>query len=256
VADRLEVPLTLSRSRLRDEAWELDSAAWHVERMCAQLGLEDLRNTAVLDMGCGVKLSKLFVSNAAPVERYVGLDVHRELIQFLQEHVTDPRFEYHHLDVRNDLYNPGGVPLEAGLQLPLDPGTTFDLICLFSVFTHLPPDDYHAMLKVLRRYVRPDGRLFFTLYVNELTPDGHGLIDGWVQNLGPPDAVRTVVAERLAAGLPAAQPFVDLNPARPLEWAVYSREYAYELIEGTGWRVLGLFDPDAYMQHHFLCAPA
>jgi hypothetical protein len=49
--------------------------------------------------------------------------------------------------------------------------------------------------------------------------------------------------------------FKDLDPSRPLLWAVYSERYARELIEGTGWEVVSLWPPDEYIQHHFVCAP-
>jgi hypothetical protein len=51
------------------------------------------------------------------------------------------------------------------------------------------------------------------------------------------------------------KPFVDLDPDRPLMRALYSREYAYELIEGTDWIPLKLLPPNRYAQHHFICAP-
>ena len=54
---------------------------------------------------------------------------------------------------------------------------TFDVIWLFSVFTHLAPHDYVTMLRLLRRYIRPDGRLIYTLFIDELTDGGHGFID-------------------------------------------------------------------------------
>jgi hypothetical protein len=43
----------------------------------------------------------------------------------------------------------------------------FDLICLFSVFTHLAPHDYVAMLRLLRRHATPDARLIFSLFVRD-----------------------------------------------------------------------------------------
>jgi hypothetical protein len=52
--------------------------------------------------------------------------------------------------------------------------TDVHVICLYSVFTHLSPADYVTMLKILRRYVRPEGRLV-PLFVDELTDDGLGL---------------------------------------------------------------------------------
>jgi hypothetical protein len=49
--------------------------------------------------------------------------------------------------------------------------------------------------------------------------------------------------------------FRDLDPAHPLKWAVYSEEFARELIEGTGWKALTLSPPNVHIEHHFVCAP-
>lgn len=43
--------------------------------------------------------------------------------------------------------------------------------------THMVPDDDIAMLRLLRRFVKPDGRLFYTLFINEKTDGGHGYVD-------------------------------------------------------------------------------
>jgi hypothetical protein len=39
---------------------------------------------------------------------------------------------------------------------------------------NLAPHDYVGMLQVLRRYIRPEGRIFFSVFVNEVTDAGHG----------------------------------------------------------------------------------
>ena len=80
------------------------------------------------------------------------------------------------------MYNQDGETLTAETRLPMGE-EKFDLISLFSVFTHLSPHDYVAMLKLLRSYVKPDGRLFFTLFVNEETTGGYGYIDFYARAL-------------------------------------------------------------------------
>jgi SAM-dependent methyltransferase len=252
----LRVPPRLRRGARRgDEDAELASAVWLIDHMCGHLGIDDLGDSEVLDFGCGVKFTQALINRQLPIKRYVGIDVQPEMINYLQRHVGDPRFEYHHLDARNVLYNPGGVQLSDTMPLPID-GQTFDVICLFSVFTHLAPHDYRTMLKLLRRFAKSDGRLFFTLYVGERTPGGHGLMDSWSKILG---RVRHEDLERHLEKHPeTAEPittFRDLDPTRPLNWAVYSEGYARELVDGTGWYALSLSPPDEYIQHHFLCAP-
>ena len=135
--------------------------------------MPDLGTSAVLDMGCGTKMTQAFIGRDLPIRRYVGMDVFSDMIDYLSAEVRDPRFGFHHLDFQNDMYNPGGQMLGAGSILPV-PEASFDIVCLFSVFTHLAPHDYVAMLKLLRRYIKSDGTLIFSLYVNEKTEGGHG----------------------------------------------------------------------------------
>ena len=245
----LHVPLKFRRGALKlEEDASIDSAVSLIEHMCARVGLDDLRDTELLDFGCGVKFTQAFLNRSLPVKKYVGVDVYREMIEFLLANVHDPRFEYFHIDAHNALYNPEGQPL-ADATVPLE-GRTFDLVCLFSVFTHLAPHDYQTMLRLLRHHIRDGGRLFYTLYVNERTEGGHGLIDTWVRGLSPE------IKESLKGSRPERRaPFCDLDPRRPLLHAVYTEEYARELVEGTGWEVLTLSPPDVHIQHHIVCAP-
>jgi SAM-dependent methyltransferase len=252
----LHVPPTLRRGAWRaDEKAEIASAVWLIRHMCAHLGLDDLGDSEVLDFGCGVKFTEALINYDLPIKRYVGIDVEPEMIAFLQQHVDDARFEYHRLDAHNELYNPGGAPLSDTTSLPID-GETFDVICLFSVFTHLAPHDSRMMLKLLRRFAKPHGRLFFTLYIDERTAGGHGLMDGWhkvLSRLPSEELARRI--DQHPEVLEPIETFKDLDLMRPLNWAVYSESYARELIQGAGWRVLSLSPPDEYIQHHFVCVP-
>jgi SAM-dependent methyltransferase len=251
------VPSRFVRGALPNETASIESALWLIAHMCEHLSIDDLGETEVLDVGCGVKFTQALLSSSVPIKTYVGCDVDSELISFLKNVVDDPRFEYVHLDAHNARYNPRGKPLTEATALPIG-ARSFELICLFSVFTHLDPQDFSAMLKLLRRYARPDTRIFFTLYLDELTEGGHGLMDGWARMLANADAgVENEVAKQVESmsGNRDVRAFRDLDPSRPLLWAVYSEEYARDLIGNTGWTVLSLSPPDRYIQHHFVCAP-
>jgi SAM-dependent methyltransferase len=251
----LRVPMRLRRGALKsDEDASIESAAWLIDHMCEHVGLADLGDTEVLDFGCGVKFTQALINRSLPIKRYVGVDIDSEMIRFLDDHVADPRFEHHYVDVQNDLYNPNGEPLSKTTRLPIE-GQAFDLICLFSVFTHLAPHDYRALLELLRRFAKPDGKLFFSLFIDQQTDGGHGLIDQWKEAVSR--MPRDELARLLEADPEAAQPietFRDLDPREPLRLAVYSERYARELITGTGWEIVELAPPDVYIQHHFLCA--
>jgi SAM-dependent methyltransferase len=249
----LVIPPELRRNRESDANAALDAAVWLIAHMSSHVGVTDLGAFDVLDVGCGFRFTQAFVDRGVPIGHYVGLDTADDVIDFLRTHVDDSRLEYVHLNAHNALYNPTGVPL-SDLAIPELEGRTFDLICLFSVFTHLAPHDYVAMLTLLRRYARPDARLFYTLFIDELTEGGFGYMDRVNRAIEqrPQDAA---VAAAVSRGVSGQKPgFADLDPERPLHIAMYSRPYALELIDGTGWRVLEVAPPSRHLQHHIVCA--
>jgi SAM-dependent methyltransferase len=249
--DELVVPSELCRNLIRDPVAALDAAVALIDHMSRHLGVADLGELDVLDFGCGVRFTEAFINRRVPIKHYVGVDVFPPVVDFLQNNVTDPRFEYFRLDAHNDLYNPTGKPMSE-LTVPEIEGRGFDLICLFSVFTHLAPHDYVSMLKLLRRYVKPDGRLFFTLFINEETVGGQGYIDR-ITEMDKPQLASTKALVRPSTG--EVPDFIDVPMGEPLIVALYSRAHALALIEGTGWEIVEVSQPAEHIQHHIVCAP-
>lgn len=240
---RLHVPDRFRRGHGRTEAESIESGVVLLGYMAEVMGAETLASVDVLDVGCGVKVTQAILERGIPIGSYTGVDIASPIIDFLREQVDDPRFEHHHLDGYNERYNPGGAVLTATTRLPVDDGRTFDLISLFSVFTHLDPRDYRVMLQMLRPYIRPDGRLYYSLYIDERTAGGHGLMDRFAVTWGD-DAIGHTVD------------FRDMKPEKPLQWALYSRQHALDLIDGTGWEVVGVDDPRPEIQHAITLRPA
>lgn len=233
----LRVPVELRRGSNRNEASSVREASALLSYMGDAVGRPGLAGARILDIGCGVKFTQALLTDGAPIARYVGVDVFAALIAYLNREVEDPRFSFLRLDAHNEMYHPKGRPLDAETTLPLG-DERFDIVCGFSLFTHLAPHDYVSMLRLMRRYVADDGRLFFSLFINERTAGGKGFID----KSDPGDRTLSV------------PPFIDFTPSKPLLHAVYSREHAFELMQGTGWKPIELRDPIAHLQHHFICA--
>ena len=244
----LRVPGELRRGDNRNEETSVREASALLAYMAEAVGRSGLDGARILDIGCGVKFTQALLTDGTPIGRYVGVDVFEELIAHLQSEVDDPRFSFVPMDTHNEMYNPEGRPLDDDTVLPLD--EEFDIVCGFSLFTHLAPHDYVHMLRLMRRYVAPDGRLFITLFVNERTAGGHGLIDafaaGLERNARPDDGTDW------AGETPA---FCDFTPSKPLLHAMYSRPHALALMEGTGWEPIELRDPLEDLQHHVVCRP-
>ena len=96
----LPVPGNLQRGnhRLRQE-W-IESGVFAVDVLRRTVERPDLDGLDVLDVGCGTKIVKTLLDNALAIGSYVGVDVSVEVIDWLNENVSDPRFEFHHLDAQ------------------------------------------------------------------------------------------------------------------------------------------------------------
>lgn len=254
----LKVPRSFRRGhRANDENESVGIAVQIIEHMSRHFGLEDLGNTTLLDVGCGTKFTQAILDRNLPIGEYVGIDVYAEMVEFLQSNVDDTRFSFYHMNVHNEMYNQNGEPLTKETTLPLG-DKKFDLICLFSVFTHLAPHDYVAMLKLLRPYIKPNGRLLYTLFVNEETDGGHGYIDFYARALRSADSIDTKKHKRHfrdTSENTGPPDFVDLVSEQPLKVAMYSRKNALKLVENTGWEVESLNDPVEEIQHYMVCKP-
>ena len=105
-----------------------------------QLGLRG--DGALLDVGCGsgrlaAQMDGWFTG------RYLGVDISAELVAWAK----------HHYGGRHRSY--AVVP---DLTLPAD-GATFDVVCFFSVLTHLRHEESYLYLAEARRVLRPGGRI-------------------------------------------------------------------------------------------------
>lgn len=176
------------------------SGIWLLEWMRLQIGFDSYADKKVLDFGCGVRFSQAIINTGLPISRYFGVDVFRPMINFLQRNVRDRRFAYYCLDAHNPLYNPRGRALTPDTVLPIDEHD-FDIVCMFSVITHLYPDDSRSIFSILRRHVGASGHLFFTCFLDE-----------------------------------AISAFEDRSPGRDGGRCYYNPAYLTELVESCGWR--------------------
>lgn len=214
-----DVPVRFRRGALgNNQKTSVDSAVTMIAATARELGVTDLAGTTILDIGCGTKFTQGFYGRKIPVKRYHGVDVDPEMIDFLSSAVNDEKFSYKHIDVYNERYHVAGEPLSADTDLGV-PGQTFDLICLFSVFTHLEPSDFQAMLELTRRYIAPSGTLIFTSFINDSL----------------------------------SEDFKDRDPEQPLLMALYRENAVRKFARDAQWSVKKIFLPGA--QHWVVCKP-
>jgi predicted TPR repeat methyltransferase len=198
----------------------VDAAVDIIATIAKEIGAPDLADARVLDIGCGVRFTQAFYGRNLPVKRYHGVDLDRGMIKFLASNVNDRRFSYRHVRVYHEMYCKNGAPLTPDVDMGTT-GQEFDLISLFSVFTHLAPGDFQAMLVLTRKYIARDGHLIFTSFIDE-----------------------TVEGE-----------FKDFVPAQPLLRAHYREEVIRKYASAANWSVTRIFRPPK-QQHWVVCRPA
>gem|GEM_PF-4957538 len=127
-------------------------------------------HTRVLDLGCGTArfLHGLVAARQSP-KSYVGIDVQADQIAWCRKTLAPlGAFQFHHINVKNDRYNPSGTDTIEG-RVPF-PNAEADFIMLRSVLTHMRTQEAERTLKELRRCLAPGGRLYATANVAHGAP--------------------------------------------------------------------------------------
>jgi SAM-dependent methyltransferase len=166
----------------------------------------------VLDIGCGLGRMAIPLTQylQAPEGAYHGVDIVASAIAWNTDAIASvyPNFSFAHLDVQNDLYNPGGKLASDKVKLPVA-AESVDLVVMTSVFTHLGRAAADAYLREVRRVLRPGGRLLATLF----------LID---------EATRAALNahdNRLRFDLDQGGPQYIADPDHPLAAVAFDRDY-------------------------------
>lgn len=179
-----------------------------------------IKNSTILDFGCGVKIAQALRQEDDPHKAYYGLDVYGEMIDYLKGALADnKKYEFATVPFKNEMYNKDGEPMVATSKLPIK-NIKADVICMFSVITHMNPEDTLSLLTLLTQYANKKTRLIFSCF---------SLKD-------------------------QEENFVDDDPSRPLLRALYNRDYLVDIIEKAGWNILHERPRIPYvMNDNFIC---
>jgi SAM-dependent methyltransferase len=148
---------------------------------------------SVFDFGCGCGrvARQLILQNPQP-SRYVGVDVHPELITWCRENLSPaaPGFEFYHHDVFDKLVNADEAKPDV-LALPVEDGSVTFFESL-SIFTHIVERQLAFYLTEAARVLRPDGVMnaSFLLFEKADFPVlGAGRNSLYIDDAYPPAAV-------------------------------------------------------------------
>lgn len=121
----------------------------------------------VLDVGCGqgrmaVPLTRYLAGSGS----YDGFDIVLEGIEWCRANISTrhPQFRFHHADIRNTEYNPGGTYAASDYRFPF-PDHAFDFVFLTSIFTHMRPPEVANYLAEIGRVLAPGGRCLVTWFL-------------------------------------------------------------------------------------------
>jgi SAM-dependent methyltransferase len=122
---------------------------------------------SILDIGCGIGRKTIPLLDYLGSEAlYVGMDIDRRGIDWLLRNVAsrNERFVFLQLDIFNKFYNPKGAINPSRLVLPF-PDASFEVVALWSVFTHMFPEDIAHYLTEIFRVLKPGGRIVASYYL-------------------------------------------------------------------------------------------
>lgn len=97
----------------------------------------------LIDAGCGSGRLSASVARNGPDLRYLGTDVVPELLAYARERSARPDWRFELVD---------------GLAIP-ERDSAADMVCFFSVLTHLTEEEGDSYLREARRVLKPGGKI-------------------------------------------------------------------------------------------------
>lgn len=121
----------------------------------------------LLDIGCGIGRIAIPLTNYLNEKgSYEGFDIVKPTIKWCQKKITTsfPRFNFIHVDLKNDLYNLSTDIQAKDFVFPYA-DREFDLVIATSLFTHMTEEDTLNYLKEINRTLKPGGKCFASFFI-------------------------------------------------------------------------------------------
>lgn len=194
-----------------DDEVYLARADKDADKLARYLGLS--LDSSLLDVGSGPgRIAIGILRRIGEIRKYRGVDVDKDATYWGQQNLAPkhPNFQFAHIDVKNKRYNPDGSEADDSFTFPFADGE-FDIVILYSVFTHMLEDGVRGYLKEFQRLLRPDGKIYLTAFVEEGVPDVEENPEG----------------------------YQNRQWKRALHCVLYNREFFEKLLDENGFRLDG-----------------
>ena len=143
-----------------------------LELISEELWIEDWSQIKLLDIGCGVRFTQTMLNTGMKIGGYCGVDIKEDIIETLQNEVSEDEYEFYYWHVYNNLYNKTGQKLSEIKLLPADV-SDYDVATLISVFTHLNGPDSNDMLRILRASMKTGSKMLFSAFIDDEIDDDY-----------------------------------------------------------------------------------
>lgn len=127
----------------------------------------------VLEIGCGCGRVPVALAETLQDGSYTGVDIDETSLLACQQNAlfNDKPFRFDLITVFNEVYNPDGEGPAEFYQFPFSQ-EQFDLIFLFSVFTHMLPAGVANYIKEISGMLRQGGRCLFSCFLMDYGYEG------------------------------------------------------------------------------------
>jgi ubiquinone/menaquinone biosynthesis C-methylase UbiE len=142
----------------------------HISKEFLKLFIEKGRlkpSDRVLEVGSGFGRMAIPLTDFLDKEgHYNGLEIIKDGVNWCTSKFTSKysNFEFQHIDVYNERYNPNGLFKASEYKFPFT-DESFDFVFLTSVFTHMFEEDVKNYLSEINRVLKKDGTCFITYFI-------------------------------------------------------------------------------------------